>query len=324
MNLEESGKSAEKTAAETEAADYFKKEIEISENHKLKFLSGEAVNLFFHTLNLYGLLGLHGKTYKSGDSVDVKLRDILKEEPEGGMYERFEQFVRKVVEADPKTPEELFAVFSADKYEAAFSEALKKSRESFYGGYWAKNSEKLLNKFMSLAGSRNWAEEGGKMEKLSGSKFETDFYLIGAEALAESGMYAKPNISIGSMEYSSFFHEGMHLLLKENWAEDPRIKSLMPDNWHDPKMWENSWQQKFEQAIVVALDSLSKNMTKERSYAYFDGCMVGDIKDFFYEPLKDWYEQKMQGREDKKLEDVIYEILSANKADLIDKFCNQK
>ncbi|MDO8504932.1 MAG: hypothetical protein Q7S36_03730 [Candidatus Liptonbacteria bacterium] len=323
MNLEELGRSAKEATAEAKTADYFKKEIEISEKHKLEFLTGEAINLFFHTLNVYGLLGLHGKTYKSGDSADAGLSSVLKEESEG-RDDRFEGLVRKLVEADPKTPEELFAVFSADKYETALSEALKKSWESFYGDYWIKNREKLMNNFASLTISNNWTEEAGKMEKLSGSKLETDFYLVGAEALAQSGMYAKPNISIGSMEHSSFFHEGMHLLLKEKWAEDPRIKSLMPDNWHDPEMWGNSWQQKFEQAVVVALDSLGKNMTKEKSYMYFDGCLVGDIKDFFYEPLKNWYEQKMLGKEAEKLEDVIYEILSTNKSELIDKFCNQK
>jgi len=288
--------------------EYFKKEIVISKDTKLVFVTGLPVNLFFHVLNIYGVLRRHGETYKErkNDNTDPKLEKTL-------YTLGFDLAVAKLVACDPKTPEILFETFNSNEVENILTLALKQSWRQFYKNYWEQNWERLLAVFISNIETQDWVGIAKRMEILSDSKFESNFFLVGAEALAESAICVEPNISIGSVRSNydvGFFHEGMHLLLNEKWANEPRIKSLVLENWNEIGGWGKNWKGKIEQVVVVSLDSMNRDMKQERRHDYFVGNNVGDLEEPFFEPLKTWYLEKIKGRSDKAIADVIFSILS--------------
>ena len=299
---------------------YFRKSIEISEGRRLEFLSGAPANLLFHTLNVYGLLHGHGESYSKvntdiGDALDEQIKKYLAKNINDKLI------VEIFLKFDPKTPEELINIFLNDEEYGdpafkVFGQALEKSW-ALYKNYWEKHApifKRKIEENVANVKYREWAE---KMEFVVGERFDMDFVAIVAEPLMESAMYLEPNVTMGTITRrgdSGFVHEGLHLLLKEKWAEESRILNMVPNNWHD-KGWGKFWQKKFEQAIVVSLDCLIRG--REDVAEYMEGCNVGDLEQFFFEPIKKWYELKLKGETQETLPDVIYEILRKNRKELM-------
>lgn len=302
---------------------YLKESVPISGGKNLEFHSGATANLLFHTLNIYGMLGNHGRTYsetkeKIGDVPDEQIKTELLKFRE----ENRNNIVGDFIILDPKTPEELIQVFktSADESIRLFGEALAKSWEK-YKKYWSSQAEQLQQIVRANAQEMPWQEYARKMELMTGASFDTDMHAIAAEALMESAMYVRPNIAIGPVRKNNdvgFVHEGLHLLLKENWAEEESIESLIPITWYD-NFWGRNWKGKFEQAVVVSLDQLIRN-SHQPIEDYFEGCRVQGLEKFFFGPIKDWYEKKLSEQTEEKLSDIIYKILSSHKKELIDDF----
>lgn len=309
---------------ENEKIDYLKKEIEITDEFRLSVISGTPANLLFHTLNKYDLIWNHGKSYSQfpdikNDIPDENLKNELTES------NNLASIIHKFIAQNPKNVDELIKLYNENEQEKALSSTLKKSWENFYKDYWARNGSKLNQIVESNIAKNDWLGPARQMEILTDKKFNSDFYLIYAEALAESAMKVEPNICIGAIHSNSmagFTHEGLHLLLNEEWANDSRIKNIMPANWNDIGGWGTNWKRKFEQAIVVALDCLIRNANGKASSVsdYFNGCNVGDLKKYFFEPLKNWYQQKIQGRTSEKIADIVFKILDENSSALLDKF----
>ncbi|MFA6476103.1 MAG: hypothetical protein WCV68_01660 [Candidatus Paceibacterota bacterium] len=301
---------------------YYKEAVPISEGKKLEFHSGATANLLFHTLNIYGFLGsLSTSDYEKineviGDVPDKAIQTELLKFKE----ENHDNIISDFIILDPHTPEELINSFgeSADSSIQLFAQALAKSWEK-YKSYWETRTAKLYPILQANVEIIPWAEYAQKMELVTGATFDLDMNIIAVEALMRSASYVEPNIAIGSIGQGNdagFVHEGLHLLLKKDWAKEERTKNLVPRSWHDD-FWKSNWDVKFEQAVVVSLDQLIRNRPQSIE-GYFKGCRVEGLEKFFFGPIKDWYEAKLTGQTEEKLSDIIYKILSSHKKELID------
>lgn len=292
------------------------KEFFILNNKKIYFISGAPANLLFHVLNIYSLLRKHGSQYKTAEIPDENLKEKLNK----GANIKFPKLAKLFIKENPQNISELIELFkNKGEYEKYLSLALKSSWENYYKDYWNKNGKRLNATAQNQIKNYNWADLIIKLEEISDEKFKKDIFIIGTESLAQSAMMIMPNICIGAIRKNGdfgFSHEGFHLLLKEKWAKNKKIKELIPKNWNDEGRWGSFWQKKFEQAIVVSLDSLIIGLNKSEISNYFKGCNVGDLERFFFNPMKKWHMNKQK----ESLADVIYKILIKNKKNLIEKY----
>ena len=304
---------------------YFKKTIELTQTAKMEFRSGAPANLFYHTLNIYGFLGNHGTEYgpeinnKSiHDASNKEIKDRLIQK-RGDIYDKEEKFVRTFINTDPQNVGALINTFakSEDPDMRLLSTAMRDSWEK-YEPYFSSQASKFKETTLYNMETLPWSEWAEKMERVTGSTFNTNMVTVTAEPLIGSAMYLRPNVCIGSIwpgNDMGFVHEGLHLLLdNEAWANDQRIKDMMPKDWRSPDIERYPrWQSYFEQAVVISLDCSIRNREP-----YFDGCSIGSLEQYFYEPIKQWYVKKIEGATEDMLTDVIYKILSEHKAELVD------
>jgi hypothetical protein len=138
-----------------------------------------------------------------------------------------------------------------------FRSAIVSMWNDFYREYWEANFERLLDEFRAMNEEVHWAEALALMEKLTGRAWKNDVYVFATEGTGKSALWVKPNICIGAAGKDSdagFVHEGLHLLLLEEWARAPQIREYRAAHpFHDP-IWQENWAGKYEQALVVALD----------------------------------------------------------------------
>lgn len=305
--------------------DYFNESVEISPYRKLEFRSGAAANLLFHTLNVYGLLGNHGRTYVKrietiGDAPNPERQSALRED----WWANYEKSVSTLISMDPHMAEVLIEGFgqSEDESLRLLSSALRDSWQK-YRGYWLERAATLSEIVAANIKELPWRAWAEKMELVTGKSFPMDMVSISAEPLMESAMYVKPNICIGPIGRGNdfgFVHEGLHLLLNEDWAADARIAAMIPEGFRH-HFWGDNWKGKFEQAVVVSLDYLIRN-PRNTIEDYFEGCNVGDLFPYFFNPIAKWYELKIASKTQETITDVIYNILQTHKTELIDSQVN--
>ena len=280
------------------------------------------VNLFIHTLNLYDLLGGHGKQYPLRKNVQARKAIIsnLYSQVTGkdryftrGDLNIYEASMQKVVEEKlylEKVTPHLLDQISPE----AFPSALVNSWKLFYEDYWTGEFDRLLRIYRKMIEDINWTKTIDQMAELSQSSFHGEMLLFFTEATAESALTFGKNTCIGTLQAGSdggFVHEGLHLLLHEKWAEDQRINALIESRGFTDPYWKN-WQGKYEQALVVSLDCYIQGFADDlnRVRKYFRGCRIDDLYPTVW-PLVSRYAQKREGTIEELMYRVIAERLSS-------------
>lgn len=249
-------------------------------------------NLVMHTLNMYDLLGEHGGGYPlSSDeralkAVDREIFDRIagKERYFGcgplNLYSpTIETLVRKCLYTAHPDNESLLGLFPAP-----LNNALKDTWDSFYREYWSSNMDRLFDEFEEMDRQMNWAEMLRRMEQVTQTKWCGSMLVLAVEATGWSALTWGDSVCIGTVDRNGdagFVHEGLHLLLRERWAEDSAIQGFMAGRAFKDRYW-RSWKAKYEQALVVALDARLRNWPDQHVQRYFEGCQVGDLYDLVW------------------------------------------
>ena len=244
-------------------------------------------NLVMHTLSMYDLLGEHGGGYslsceeRAQKAVNREIFDRIagKERYFGDgpldLYSpTIETLVKERLYTEHPDKESLFGLFGAP-----LNDALREMWALFYREYWSSNIDRLYDEFEEMSRQTNWAEMLHRMEQVTQTKWRGSMLVLAVEATGWSALTWGDNVCIGTVDRNGdagFVHEGLHLLLRERWAEDPAIKQFMAGRVFRDRFW-TSWRAKYEQALVVALDARLRNWPDQYVQSYFEGCEVGDL-----------------------------------------------
>ena len=276
-----------------------KKEINIK-NSKIIIDCNEVMNLFLHTLNIYGLLGNHGSHYALRKNANVKKsmdKKIEEDVKQGDRYFSYGKLEIYETGMNYILNNELWKNPIDTEYidmgitEKNFNLALQKSWNEFYRSYWHETFEDRNKLFNNCINNFDFADSVDKMVLAAQRDFTKDFYIFPAEALIYSGLKFNDNICMGDLEVGEdidFVHEGLHLLLNEKWAENNDIIEIIKKSGYKEKYY-HSWVSKYEQALVIGLDCCIRNKNDEAAKNYYTGCNVGDIFDVSYPLIRDYY-----------------------------------
>jgi len=223
-------------------------------------------NLVFHTLNMYDLFAGQGTDYAlrsdegARGAVDTEIRSQF-----GGSDRHFSrQGTVSVYSPAMKTFLEQQA-YLKDPDEslleglgpAPFGTALTKTWNNFYREYWNRRFEALLEEFRKMDANVRWNEMLGRMERVAGRQWQGTMRVFAVEATGSSAFTFAKTVCIGTLKAdddAGFVHEGLHLLLRKEWASSPRIAHLMSDASFQHKIWGSDWASYYEQAFVVLAD----------------------------------------------------------------------
>jgi len=260
----------------------------------------EVINLFLHTLNIYGLLGNHGNQYKLRQdervisSIDEKIYDDVQQGDSYFSYGNLAIYLpgmRYIMDnqtwKSPVSPSNIHMGVQQMNFGAAF----QKCWEEFYFDYWHGGYAAREKLFHECIATFDFAEAAKKMSIAAHSDFSSDVYIFPAEALAESGLKFSDNVCMGDLAVGQdmgFVHEGLHLLLQEKWARNEEIiKAISASNYKGVNY--GSWAAEYEQILVVGLDCCIRNLQDEWARRYYQGCGVGDAFDTAYPLIKEYY-----------------------------------
>jgi hypothetical protein len=191
--------------------------------------------------------------------------------------------------------------------EMDFYLAFEKSWNEFYKYYWYKTLNERKKIFDECVNSFNYTNAIEKMIVASQREFPSDFYIFPAEALAGSGLKFSNNVSMGDLRIGSdmsFVHEGLHLLLNEEWSKDNEIIELINNSNYKAGLY-NTWSAKYEQALVIGLDCCIQNSSDEKARNYYENCDVGDIFDVAYPLIKNYYNNGIN----ESIEKLMYKVI---------------
>ena len=248
-------------------------------------------NLVMHTLNMYGLLGQHGGGYslsrdkRAQEAVNREIFDRVQVKSATSVMAlnlyspTIETLVQKRLYTEHPDNESLLGLFPVP-----LDDALRGMWGSFYREYWSSNIDRLYDEFEEMDQQMNWAEMLHRMEKVTQTKWRGSMLVLAVEATGWSALTWGDSVCIGTVDRNGdagFVHEGLHLLLRERWAEDPAIQRFMAGKEFSDSCW-RSWKAKYEQALVVALDARLRNWPHEHVRRYFEGCQVGDLYDLVW------------------------------------------
>ncbi|MCL2371950.1 MAG: hypothetical protein FWC78_00920 [Defluviitaleaceae bacterium] len=260
----------------------------------------EVVNLFLHTLNMYGLLGYHGTQYPLRQdenalaAVDEKIHEVVKQGDRHFSYgdlDIYEPCMGYIVDnktwQQPLSPENIHMGIPHMDFGAAF----QKSWDGFYKGYWHDNHAGLAKLFQECVVAFDFADAAKKMAMAAQSDFQKEIYIFPAAAVAESGLKFRDNVCMGELYAGGdmgFVHEGLHLLLQENWARNDEITQIIAaGNYSDSNY--GSWAAKYEQILVVGLDCCIRNLSDQRAERYYQGCGVSNEFGMAYGLIKEYW-----------------------------------
>jgi hypothetical protein len=192
-----------------------------------------------------------------------------------------------------------------------FAEALALTWERFYHAYWLRRFEALLPEFEAMSANVDWAGSLAKMQKLTGREWRGDMYVFPAEGTGKSALTAGANICLGPLDRNGdagFVHEGLHLLLREEWAQAPRIQEYMAGRTFSDPFWKR-WPAKYEQALVASLDILIRGLHVK--YAedkvvrnYLEGVRAGDLIEVA------WPLVKKHAADPRPIEDLMLDLIT--------------
>ena len=269
-------------------------------NAKIIFDCNEIINLFLHTLNIYGILGNHGTQYalrqneKVINSMDKKIEADVKQ---GDYYFSygdlaiFEPGMNYIVNNGTWEKHVDQDTINMGVTQMNFNLAFQKSWYEFYKEYWYDTLTDRNKLFQECINAFDFVEGTKKMTLAAHREFPKNFYVFPAEALTYSGLKFNDNICMGDLQIGEdigFVHEGLHLLLNEEWAKSTEIiETIKSANYKEE--YYHSWAAKYEQALVIGLDCCIRNNDDRIAENYFNGCNVGDVFSIAYPLIKDYY-----------------------------------
>jgi hypothetical protein len=191
-----------------------------------------------------------------------------------------------------------------------FGRALVSMWDCFYHQYWERSFDELLVQFRRMNDEVRWAESLAQMERLTRRQWKGSAFVFATEGAGRSALWVKPNICIGGLGEASdagFVHEGLHLLLGEEWATAPRIQAFMASRDFNDRFWKSNWAGKYEQALVASLDIYIRGLHRKYPEGkvvpnYLSGVRVGDIADIAWPLVKDYADHPAGTIEDLMLE----------------------
>lgn len=269
--------------------------------HRLIFSYNPTVNLFFHTLNLYGLLGNHGRAYglrNDENAAKTVIPEIYEQVKDGDYFFSYGKNGVYCSGMDCIMKNGLwreypdFSRFKITAETECFIPAYEACWEGFYKNYWDTSAEKGAEEFRKCVEKYDWRDLLEKMQLAAKQRLFTDIYAFSAEAAAGSGMTYSDNVTIGSGGDMAVVHEGLHLLLREKWADDERIQKYLAEK-HKPfnraEMHHSNYVKYYEQALVLTLEHIilcRENKLEESCRS----CGVHELYGIAYPAVKDYYE----------------------------------
>jgi hypothetical protein len=282
----------------------------------------ETINLFLHTLNIYGLLGYHGQDYplrgnaKAIAALDPELLERIKDgdryfsRGDLKIYETGMNYIldNRAWERQPQKGDISYGIVEAD-----FGWAFDKGWDEFYRDYWQETLGERKALFEKCVASFDFIKALEKMTKATHNIFSSNFYIFPAEPLGHSGLKYRDNVCMGGMfpgDDMGFVHEGLHLLLNKRWALDERIRLLMR-NYNDDGFYD-SWASKYEQALVVGLDCQIKEYDDKFAEKYYNNCSVGDLYSEAYPRIMRYYKDGCTDSVDNLMFSIMSAVLNKN------------
>ena len=278
------------------------------------------VNLVIHTMNMYDLLGLHGQDYalkndpRARQAVDAGIFESVAGQDRcfgAGTLNIYLPTMHSIVSTGlyKEYPEERLLREIAPQ---PFDVALTKSWNGFYKAYWDDNFGRLVEELEEMNARMRWAERLTEMERFTGVQWSGQMNVFTVEATAGSALKWGENVCIGTLARdhdAGFVHEGLHLLLKGRWAHDPRIRAYMASRTFHDDFWGESWQEKYEQAVVVALDiHVRRDMMRQRYRGLVQSCRARGTQAPTYDDfVRRYFESNKVG----DLFDVVWPLVSA-------------
>jgi hypothetical protein len=281
------------------------------------------VNLAIHTMNMYDLLGNHGRGYT------LKSNELARKVIEPGIYAAvagkdryftegqlniYTPTIKAIVEGGlyRRYPDEpLLARLSPEP----FNTALVSTWRDFYRGYWENRFDAILAEFEQMNQNMRWAATLARMEELTGQTWNGTMYVFAVEPTAKSALTAGRNVCIGTVSAdgdAGFVHEGLHLLLREEWAKSSRIRQFMAIRNFQDAFWGTHWERKYEQALVGCLDIIIRDLSRHYNTPaariaknYLEGVRVGDIADISWGLVSE-YAKTQNG----SLDDLMWELVT--------------
>ena len=193
-----------------------------------------------------------------------------------------------------------------------FGRAAARMWDCFYRAYWERRFDTLAEAFRTMTANVHWAEAMAHMERVTGRKWTGDAWVFATEGVGKSAVWVKPNISVGGVgewDDGGFVHEGLHLMLKEEWARDARIQALMAKRGFRDPYWGSNWPGKYEQALVACLDIWIRGFHKRYPEAkvvpnYLEGVRAGDLAQVAWPLVKTHAETPSRS-----IEDLMFELI---------------
>jgi hypothetical protein len=186
--------------------------------------------------------------------------------------------------------------------------AMTSTWEKFYREYWDREFNRLVADFKAMS-AIGWSEALAKMQLYTGRKWKGEMYIVAAEGAGKSAFTAGRNISVGAPgpnNDAGFVHEGLHLILREEWALDPRIQRLMEGAAAGEPPYKR-WQARYEQAVVASLDIIIRGLDRlapedKVVSNYFEGLRLGPMAPVVWPLVKAHTEHPGRPFEDLMLE----------------------
>ena len=292
------------------------RKIIIAGSTKIVIDYNDIINLFLHTLNVYGLLGNHGLDYPLREDEAVKKSidpKILEDVKEGDSYfsygslSIYEEGMNHII--NNKIWENLIdnSNIRMGVNQKNFGMAFEKCWNEFYKDYWQSSLTEKEKLFTECVNSFDFKEAAEKMRLASHREFPDNFFIFPAEALGHSALLFGNNIVMGNLEIGydmGFVHEGLHLLLGEEWAKDPVIAGIMEKTDFRDEVY-GSWKAKYEQALVVGLDCCIRRKDDLYAEKYHEGCGIGDLYTRSYPLIRNYYINGCRG----SIEDLMRELI---------------
>ena len=285
--------------------------------HGIVFMLYPSLNLVAHTANLLGVsIGGAGSRCYHSKKNPYAIRAI------GNAKINIDDFnVSTIALAmkDIEDPERAHSLLTAFLVNSQFPDALQRSWEGFYMGYWGTYEKTLIGETREMLAHCNWGDNLSRMEEAVGHPMKCDFYVDCVEATVRSCCSIKkdkygrhPPVTIGNIgprNDAGFHHEGLHILFDADERYHPvfRFMNSHPSPRNSAEFPYKDSRGDVEQAVVIALDCAIRGRVD-----YLDNCYIGYLRAPVYDEVRNWYDS---GRK-QPLPEFLMDLMQRREAEI--------